>query len=54
MSWVEKNRKINNQGRDDYSGLKSMRIKYSCSLELIKMQTSYRNFTLKLMKERLC
>ena len=23
MSWVEKNRKINNQGADDYSGLES-------------------------------
>ena len=23
MSWVEKNRKINNQGGDDYSGLES-------------------------------
>ena len=31
-----------------------MRIKYYCSLEAIKMQTNYRNFTLKLIKERLC
>ena len=31
-----------------------MRIKYYCSIEAIKMQTNYRNFTLKLIKERLC
>ena len=48
MSWVEKNRKINNQGGDDYSGLESTLLtfflkKVKTSIPFLRTKVYYRH-----------
>ena len=41
MSWVEKYRKINNRGGDDYSGLESTGLSDSYKLVFAVLKTSF-------------
>ena len=41
MSWVEKNRKTNNWGGDDYSGLESKFIEMKGVVILVKVDEMY-------------